>query len=102
MHALAVYVKEGLPLARDLSLENSADSYLCFWLAVLYKVPYLFFLFQSPLCMVSVAILSNTDEVLSINFSANVFVVEDLHVYHKDWLTYYAETDKPGQLCYNF
>ena len=30
MHGLAVYVKEGLPLARDLSLENSADSYLCF------------------------------------------------------------------------
>ena len=27
---LAVYVKEGLPFARDLSLENSADSYLCF------------------------------------------------------------------------
>ena len=30
MHCLAVYVKEGLPFARDLSLENSADSYLCF------------------------------------------------------------------------
>ena len=30
MHILAVYVKEGLPFARDLSLENSADSYLCF------------------------------------------------------------------------
>ena len=28
MHGLAVYVKEGLPFARDLSLENSADS--CF------------------------------------------------------------------------
>ena len=28
MHGLAVYVKEGLPFARDLSLENSADSYL--------------------------------------------------------------------------
>ena len=27
MHCLAVYVKEGLPFARDLSLENSADSY---------------------------------------------------------------------------
>ena len=26
MHGLAVYVKEGLPFARDLSLENSADS----------------------------------------------------------------------------
>ena len=30
MHDLAVYVKEGLPYARDLPLENSADSYLCF------------------------------------------------------------------------
>ena len=30
MHGLAVYVKEGLPFAQDLSLENSVDSYLCF------------------------------------------------------------------------
>ena len=30
MHGLAVYVKEGLPFVRDLSLENAADSYLCF------------------------------------------------------------------------
>ena len=30
MHGLAVYVKEGLPFAWDLSLENSADSYLRF------------------------------------------------------------------------
>ena len=35
IHGLAVYVKEGLPFARDLSLENSADSYLCFRLALL-------------------------------------------------------------------
>ena len=28
IHGLTVYVKEGLPFARDLSLENSADSYL--------------------------------------------------------------------------
>ena len=33
MHGLAVYVKEGLPFAWDLSLEKSTDSYLCFdWL----------------------------------------------------------------------
>ena len=38
MHGLAVYVKEGLPFARDLSLENSADSYLCFRLALLHCV----------------------------------------------------------------
>ena len=30
MHGLAGYLKEELPFARDLSLENSADSYLCF------------------------------------------------------------------------
>ena len=30
MHGLAVYVKEGLPFAQDLSLENSTDSYICF------------------------------------------------------------------------
>ena len=30
MHGLAVYVKEELPFAHDLSLESSADSYLCF------------------------------------------------------------------------
>ena len=30
MHGPAVYVKEGLPFAQDLSLENSVDSYLCF------------------------------------------------------------------------
>ena len=29
MHGLAVYVKEGLPFARDLSLENYADCNLC-------------------------------------------------------------------------
>ena len=30
VHDLAVNVKEGLPFARDLSIENSADSYLYF------------------------------------------------------------------------
>ena len=45
MHGLAVYVKEGLPFAQDLSLENSADSYLCFQLALLQSVSYFFFLY---------------------------------------------------------
>ena len=30
MHGLAVYVEEELPFTWDLSLENSADPYLCF------------------------------------------------------------------------
>ena len=105
MHGLAVYVKEGLPVARDLSLENYADSYLCFRLALLHSVSYFFFLYRSPsssLCTVFDSISSNIDEVLSINPSANVFVFGDFNVHHKDWLTYSGETDRPGELCYEF
>ena len=105
MHGLAVYVKEGLPFARDLSLENSTDSYLCFQLALLHSVSYFFFLNRSPssaLCTVFDSISSNIDEVPSINPSANVFVLGDFNVHHKDWLTYSGGTDRPGELCYNF
>ena len=42
MHGLAVYVKEGLPFARDLFLENPANSYLCFRLAFFHSVSYFF------------------------------------------------------------
>ena len=105
MHGLAVYVKEALPFARDLSLENSADSYLCFRLALLHSMSYFFFLYRSPsssLCTVFDSISSNIDEVLSINPSANVFVFGDFNVHHKDWLTYSGGTDRPGEFCYNF
>ena len=45
MHGLAVYVNEGLSFALELSLENSADSYLCFRLPLLHSVYYFFFLY---------------------------------------------------------
>ena len=102
MHGLAVYVTERFAFARDLSLENSADSYLYFWLALLHSVSYFFFLYRSPssaLCTVFDSISSNIDEVLSINPSANIFVFEDFNVHHKDWLTYSVRTDRPGELC---
>ena len=96
MHGLAVYVKEGLPFAWELSLENSADSYLCFRLALLHSVSYFFFLYQSPsssLCTIFDSISSNIYEVFLINLSANVFVFRDFKVHHKDWLTYFGGTD---------
>ena len=43
MHGLAVYVKEGVFFAQDVSLGNSADSYLCFGLALLHSVSLLLF-----------------------------------------------------------
>ena len=76
IHGLAVYVKEGLPFARNLSVENSADSYF-------------FFLYWSPsssLCIVFDSVSSNIDEVLSMNSSANVFVFGDFNIHHNDWL----------------
>ena len=63
MHGLTVCMKEGLPFAWDLSLENSAESYLCF------LVFYFFFLYRSPyssLCTVVGSVSSNRDEDLSI------------------------------------
>ena len=80
MHSLAFYVKEGLPIAMDLSLENSADNY-CFGLA-----SYFFFLYRSlssSLCTVFDSISSNIDEVLSINPFVNVFVFGDFNVNHR-------------------
>ena len=105
MHGLAVYLKEGLPFAWDLSLENSEDSYLCFRLALLHSVSYFFFPYRSPsssFCTVFDSISSSIDEVLSINPSANVFVFGDFSIHHKDWTTYCGGTDRPGELCYNF
>ena len=65
---LVVYVKEGLPFARDLSPENSADSYLCFRLALPHSVSYFFFFYRSPsslLCAVFDSISSNRNEEFS-------------------------------------
>ena len=103
MHVLAAYVKEGLPFAQDLPLEDSADSYLCFRLALLHSLSYFLFLYQSPslsFCTVFSSISSNIDEVVSINPSANLFVFGDFNV-HQDWLTS-CGTDTSGELCYNF
>ena len=104
MHGLAVYVKEGLLFAWDLSLKNSTDSSLCFRLALLHSVSYFFFLYRSPflsLRTVIGSISSKIDEVLLINPSANVFVFGDFNFHHKDWQTYSGGTDRSGELCYN-
>ena len=68
MHGLAVFLWK--------YLEKSVDSYICFWLALLYSVSYFFFLYRSSsltLRTVFNNISFNIDEVLSINPSAIVF-----------------------------
>ena len=48
MHGLAVCMKEGPLLLRNVCLENSADSYLGFRLALHYSMSYFFFFYGSP------------------------------------------------------
>ena len=52
--------------------------------------------------MVFYSILSEIDEILSINPSANMFVFGDFKVHHKDWLTCSGGIDRTVELCYNF
>ena len=105
MHGLAVYVKEGLSFEKDLSLESSEDSYLCFWLALLHPVFYWLFLYRSrslSSCTVFDSISSNIEEVLSINPSANMLVFGNFDVRQKNWLTFSGGTDRFGEPCYRF
>ena len=106
MHGLAVSVKKDFLLdlskkrKKDLSLENSAHSYLCFRLALLHSVSSSFSSINHllHLCGVFNSISSNIDEILSINPSANVFVFGDFNVHHNNWVTYSGGTDQPGEL----
>ena len=107
INGLAVYVKERLRFVQDLSLENSADSYLSFLLALLHSVSYFFFVYQSPslsLCTIFDSISSNIDEIISINPSANILSFETSTSVIRtvlpslDWLTYSGGTDRPGEL----
>ena len=105
MHGLAVHVKEGLPFAWVLSLENYANSYIYFQLALRHSVSYFFFLYLSPsllLCMVFYSISSNIYEIPSINPFPNAFVFWDFNVHHKDWTAYSGGNDRPSELRYNF
>lgn len=51
--------------------------------------------FHSSLCTVFDAILSNINEILSINLSPNVVLFGDLSVYNKDSLSYSDGNDRP-------
>ena len=79
VHVLAVYVKEGLLFAWDLSLK--IVTYIYDWL---YFALCLNLCLALSLCIVFYSVSSNIDQVLLINPSANVFVFGDFNVHHKD------------------
>ena len=97
MHDLAVYVKQGFPFARGLSLENSEHSYSCFRLALLLSVSYFFDLYLSTyfsLCTGFDDMSSNIAEAFSVNQSTNLFVFGDFNVHLKGWLNCSGGSDR--------
>ena len=86
-------MKKRVPIAWELSLENSADFYM------FSTASYFFVLYHRLLHLHTVfdSISSNIDEVLSINPSANVFIFGDFNIDHKGWLTYSGGTHRPGE-----
>ena len=81
MNGLAVYLNEGLPFVQDLSLENTAYSYLWFRLSLLHFLSNFFFFYQSPSSFYAgfLMLSSNLGEVLSINPPCNVFGFGDFN-----------------------
>ena len=54
--------------------------------------------FQIDLSSLWVSCNMLIDEILSINSSANVLVFGEFNTHHKDWLTYFGGTGRPGEL----
>ena len=86
MHGLAVYVKEGL---LRILIYVFGWLYLIQCFTSFSYIDHLLHLYARFLML----LLSNTEKVLSIYTSANVFVFGDLNVHHKDWLTCSGATD---------
>ena len=103
IHGVTVYVKEGLPFARDIKKSLQILTYV-FDLLYFTQCLTSFSSIDHLLCLYARfdSVSSNIDEVPSINPSANVFVFGNFDVHHRDWLTYSRGTDRYGELCYNF
>ena len=93
-------MKGRLPFARGLSLDFYSFISLAFRRSVSY-----FFLYRSKslsLWTVLDAILSNIDEILSVNPFTSAFDFVDFNVHYKEWLTCSCWTCRAGELYYNF
>ena len=105
MHGLGLYVRDNLPIAREPSLEDSKESFMCFRLSLLHSTSYLFFLYRSPsshCCSVIDTVSSSIDNALLLHPTANIFVFGDFNIHHSDWLKYSNGTNSSGIAAYNF
>ena len=104
LHGLGVYIKDGLPCARDISHEELNSPYMCFRMALLHSTTYIFFLYrpQTEGSSVFTSIANQIDDILINHPSANINVFGDFNVHHVQWLTHSNHTDNVGVECFNF
>ena len=104
MHGLGVYIKDGLPCARDTSHEDLNSPFMCFHMTLLHSTTYLFFLYrpQNEGSSVFNSIAKQIDNILIHHPSANICVFGDFNVHHVQWLVHSNHTDNVGVECYNF
>ena len=105
MLGLAVHLKDRLHFAWDLSLENSADSNLCFQLALLHSVSNFFSSIDHLLHLYAQFLILFHLSLIRFFWSIHLLMclsLETFNIHHMYWLTYSGRTDRPGELCYNF
>ena len=105
MHGLGVYVRDSLPIARDQTLEDINEPFMCFRLALLHSTTYIFFLYRSPSspsCSVVDAVSSNIDKALIRHPSANIICCGDFNAHNKEWLVHSHVTNTAGIFCHDF
>ena len=104
LHGLGVYIKDGLPCARDISLDELNSPYMCFRMTLLHSTTYTFFLYhpQTEGSSVFTLIANQIDNILINHPSANINVFGDFNIHHVQWLTHSNHTDNVGVECFNF
>lgn len=105
IHGLSVYIRDNLSMARELFLEVTHCSFMCFPFSLLNYVSYLCFLYRIPSsqdCSILDAIAYGIEKALHLHPSANIFVFDDFDTHHNAWLKYSKGIDVAGIQTLNF
>ena len=104
MLGLGVYIRKNSPICRETRFESSDYSFMCFRLAPLHSITFLFILYRSPSsqdCTLFDVISDQIDRALSLYSSANIVVIGDFNAHHSEWLGSNV-SDSAGVKAHNF
>ena len=104
MHGLGVYIKHGIPCARDISFEDANLPFMCFRMALLHSTSFIIFLYRPCRSGSEIfdSISEKVDEILAKYPAALIHICGDFNVHHEDWLVHSRFTDPEGIECFNF